>query len=77
MASAGGDCASHVRPGELLSILSGNSATRSLRADPDGAHAGMKVLLFSKAFEVKGNGVTDLSENVITRGACGHTPRLT
>jgi hypothetical protein len=37
----------------------------------------MKVLLFSKAFEVKGNGVTDFSENVITRGACGHTPRLT
>ena len=36
----------------------------------------MKVLLLGKAFEVKGNGVRDLSENVITRGACGHTPRL-
>ena len=35
----------------------------------------MKVLLLGKAFEVKGNGVRDLSENVITRGACGQTSR--
>jgi len=53
VASAGGDCASHVRSAELLSILSSNSATRSFKAEPDGAHAGMKVLLLGKAFEVK------------------------
>ena len=33
----------------------------------------MKVLLPGNAFEVKGNGVADLSEHVITRRSCGHT----